>query len=144
MLKRLNSVADLALVFLLVPLALAAHDVWKQGSDFGSTLPMLMAAPLMGSLAAALGMLVVSPLMPPDRLMFAQAVTLPAIHAVFTSLFARALVTRPSAMVAPHEALSPVAWWLQPCPLLLMVLIEALIVTMLVFFRSRMDEEPVS
>lgn len=143
-LKRLAAAADISVVFLLVACALAGQQAWRTGFQ-GPTLALLLAfAPIAGSLLTTLMMVVVPSLLDSEKLTFAHAVTLPTIHCVFTMLIARMMVTRSSAVVAPHEVISPVAYWLEARSLLLLAVGEIIVLALIVSLRRRNGDQPVS
>jgi hypothetical protein len=143
-LKRLAIAADISVVFLLVACALAGQQAWRVGFQ-GPTLALLLAfAPIAASLITTLTMVVVPSLVDAEKLTFAHAITLPAIHCVFTMLIARMMVTRSNAVVAPHEVISPVAYWLDARPLLLLGLGEMVVLALIIALRRRNGDQPVS
>lgn len=135
---------DISVIFVLVSIALAGNHAWRIGFQGPQMAALLSFVPIIASMVAVLLMVVVPNLIEPDRLSMAQAITLPALHGSLTLLFTRMLVTRPNAVIAPNEVVSPIAFWLEPRPLILLVAAECAILATLTALRGRNQQQPVS
>jgi len=142
MLKRMSAVSEYATIGFIVAIALAGHEAWRSGLDviavvlslFAPVAAMLLAVLVLGSIPDAV----------PQEPTLGQAISWPAVHVSFTLMISRMLMTGPNVMVAPHEAATPLLYWLQPRPLILLGITEAVIIAVLLTFRRSTARESVS
>lgn len=142
MLKRMAAASEYATIGFIVAIALAGHEAWRSGLDIVAVV-LILFAPVAAMLLALLVLGSIPDAMPhPPSL--GHAISWPAVHVSFTLMISRMLMTGPNVMVAPHEAATPLIYWLQPRPLILLGITEALIVAVLVSFRRSAARESVS
>ncbi len=142
--KRLLAALDISVIFVLVSIALAGHQAWRIGFQGPQMAALMSFVPIIASMVAVLLMVVVPHLIDAERMSMSHAITLPLLHGSLTLLFTRMMVTRPNAVIAPNDVVSPIAYWLEPRPLILLVGAEFAILATLTALRGRNQQQPVS